>query len=128
MSWSTVMSEFWRNEDYAEWKCCFCLGRRCQNGALLELHYAIKFCFHLGKTASKMLALIKETYKGNALLRTQFFWWCSEFKNELETVENMEWSGHTDYLFWQAWGDPQKIVMSSVDRQNHFLQSPYAAE
>ena len=59
----------------------------------IEQQYAIKICFHLGKTASEAFAMITEAYKEDSLSRAQVFRWFNEFKNGRKSVEDMEQSG-----------------------------------
>ncbi|UYV66178.1 hypothetical protein LAZ67_4000612 [Cordylochernes scorpioides] len=59
----------------------------------IETRYAIKFCFRLGKTASETFAMITEVYEEDALSRAQVFRGFNEFKNERESVVDMERSG-----------------------------------
>lgn len=56
----------------------------------LDQQCMIKFRFHLGKTISKMLVLIKEAHKGNTLSKAQVFRWFNEFKNRQMIAEDME--------------------------------------
>ncbi|XP_011859284.1 PREDICTED: putative uncharacterized protein FLJ37770 [Vollenhovia emeryi] len=89
----------------------------------LEQHYAIKFCFYLGKTASETLALVKEAYKDDALSRAHVFRWFSEFKNGRETVEDMERSGRPSTSGFNL----ERLILHSNDGRSpgEFLLWPH---
>lgn len=62
-----------------------------------EQQYVIKFCFHLGKTASERHALVKEAYIRHALSKARVFWSFSELNNWQKTIADMKQSGHPSW-------------------------------
>jgi hypothetical protein len=58
-----------------------------------EQRVAIKFCFKVGLFATETLMLVQKAYGNEALNRSNFFRWCSQFRDEWELVEDDERGG-----------------------------------
>ena len=55
---------------------------------LLEQHYAIKFCFKLGKTANETHEMIKSAHGADAMGRSSVFDWHKLFRKRREQDED----------------------------------------
>jgi len=55
--------------------------------ATIEQHYAVMFCFELGKSASENFELNKQDYGDDTLSRTRVFEWHKMFKEGWELIE-----------------------------------------
>jgi len=53
----------------------------------------VKFCFLLGKSAAETVLMLQETFKEEALIRTQVFEWYSRFKGGEMSCEDQPRSG-----------------------------------
>ena len=54
----------------------------------MEQRANIKFCFKLGKTATKTVELMRQVYGDNCFSRAQIFKWYARFKSGVETIED----------------------------------------
>ena len=53
-------------------------GERFRN----EMCYAVRFCYHLGKTTPETVKLIKDVYKVKCFGESMIFRWHGDFKKE----------------------------------------------
>jgi len=53
----------------------------------------LRFCFRLGKTATKAHEMLQKAFKEETLSRTQVFKWCAGFKRGEMSIENHPHSG-----------------------------------
>jgi len=53
----------------------------------------LRFCFHLGKTATEAHEMLQKAFKGEALSHTQVFEWFAPFKRGEMSVEDYPHSG-----------------------------------
>jgi hypothetical protein len=59
----------------------------------IEQHVCIKFCVKLGKSITKTLEMLHETFGEHSLSRTADFEWHSRFKADQVSVEDDDHSG-----------------------------------
>jgi len=60
----------------------------------VEQHYAIKFCVKLRKSGSETLQLLRTAYGDAVLPSAQAFRWHKAFKDEKDSVEDEQRTGH----------------------------------
>ena len=56
----------------------------------LEEHYAIKFCFKLGKNATEMYAMLQTAFWPSCMNQAWVFEWHKRFKEGRESVKDWE--------------------------------------
>ena len=62
---------------------------------ILEERYAIKFCFKLGKTATKTYGMLQTAYGPSCMNRSSVFQWHKRFKEGRESVRDDERCGRS---------------------------------
>ena len=61
----------------------------------LEEKYVIKFCFKLGKNATKMYGMLQNAFRPSCINRASVFEWHKRFKEDKESVRGDEWCGRS---------------------------------
>ena len=61
----------------------------------LEKRYAIKFCFKLGKNATKTVGMFQTAFGASCMNRTLVFEWHKRFKEAWESVRDDERCGRS---------------------------------
>ena len=61
-----------------------------------EMRCAIKFCYHLGKTASELVKVMKEAYKNKYFGEYTIFRWYGDFKIKRLSAELASNSGRPE--------------------------------
>ena len=61
----------------------------------LEKRYAIKFCFKLGKTATKTYGILQTAFGASCMNRASVFEWHKRFKEGKESVSDDERCGRS---------------------------------
>ena len=61
-----------------------------------EEHYAIKFCFKLGKNATEMYRMLQTAFRPSCMNRASVFEWHKRFKEGRESVRDDERCGRSE--------------------------------
>ena len=61
----------------------------------LEEKHVIKFCFKLGKNATKMYGMLQTAFRPSCINRAAVFEWHKRFKEGKESVRGDEWCGRS---------------------------------
>ena len=61
----------------------------------LEERYAIKFCFKLGKNATKTYGMLQTSFRPSCMNRASVFEWHKRFKEGSESVRDDERCGNS---------------------------------